>query len=666
MINRRELANSLRMLSIDAIQKANSGHPGMPMGMADIAEVLWNDFLKHNPANVKWPNRDRFIVSNGHGSMLHYALLHLSGYAVSIEDLKQFRQLHSKTPGHPEYGVTPGVEVTTGPLGQGLASAVGMALAERLLANRFNRDAYQIVDNYTYCFVGDGCLMEGVSHEACSLAGTLELGKLIVFWDENEISLDGPVMNSCADDVGKRFAAYNWHVIPNINGHDPEAIKKAIINAKQMTNKPSLICCKTTIGFGSPNLAGKSKCHGAPLGEEETMLVREALAWKFPPFFIPEDIYNAWDAKSDGEKFEQNWRDSFHAYERSYPYLAAEFERRIQGELPLNWRDELTSFIGTVQQTQGNIATREASRNALDFIGEMLPELIGGAADLAGPTFTMHKTAKTIMPGTFSGNYINYGVREFAMACIMNGLSLYGGFIPYGGTFLTFSDYARAAFRLAAIMKKQTIYVLTHDSIAIGEDGITHQPIEHLAVLRMMPNLSLWRPADAVETAVAWQMAIENRNGPTVLALTKQQLNCQVRNPEQIEQIKQGGYIIADCKRKAEVILIATGSELNLALQAAAITAEKGHLVRVVSMPSTDVFLAQPQAYKDMVLPQDIPKVVIEAGVTTYWYQFIQGKGRIIGLDHYGVSAPGPEVYKYFNMTVEAILGNIYEVLGIR
>lgn len=661
MTTRKELANSLRILSIDAIQKACSGHPGMPMGMADIAEVLWHDFLQHNPANTKWPNRDRFVLSNGHGAMLHYALLHLSGYAVSMEDLKQFRQLHSKTPGHPEYGITPGIEITTGPLGQGLASAVGMALAERLLANRFNRDAHNIIDHYTYCFVGDGCLMEGVSHEACSLAGTLGLGKLIVFWDDNEISADGPLLTCCNDDVAKRFAAYNWHVIPNINGHDPEAIKKAIINAQQTTNKPTLICCQTTIGFGSPTFAGTAKCHGAPLGEAEIALIRQKLAWDLPPFDMPEHIYQAWEASTKGAELEQVWQDSFNNYKRSYPYLAAEFERRMREDLPHNWQQELASLIASTQQTKANIATREASRNTLDFIGEILPELIGGSADLTSSTLTEHKNSKTIVPGVLAGNYINYGVREFAMACVMNGLSLYGGFIPYGGTFLAFSDYAKAAIRLGALMQKQTIYVLTHDSIALGEDGATHQPIEQLAMLRLMPNVSLWRPADAVETAIAWQMAIENRTGPTVLALTRQAVPGQMRTAKQIAQIKQGAYILADCAAHAEVILIATGSEVALALQAAAIALAKGYLVRVVSMPSVDMFLLQAPEYKEQVLPNKVPKIAIEAGVSAYWHQFVQGNGKIIGVDRYGKSGPGPDVCQYFALTVAAIVSAIEE-----
>ena len=523
MISRKKLANSLRILSVDTIQHANSGHPGMPMGMADIAEVLWNDFLQHNPANPAWQNRDRFVISNGHGVALQYALLHLTGYDLSIDDLKQFRRLHSKTPGHPEYGVTPGVEVTTGPLGQGFASAVGMALAERLLAHRFNRDEFTIVDNYTYCFLGDGCLMEGLAHEAAALAGTLALGKLIVFWDDNSVCLDGPVANCSGEDIGKRFAAYNWHVLSHVNGHDPDAIKKAITTARQHTTQPTLICCKTTIGFGSPNFAGTARCHGTPLGSAEVALMRAELGWDdAKAFTVPADLYAAWDAKQRGANLEQAWQARFAAYESNYPYLAAEFLRCVQSQLPSNWSTESTSFIAGVQANNPSIATREASKLVLDFLGETLPELFGGAADLTNPTCTLHKHAKIITPSAMFGNYLRYGAREFAMSCIMNGISLYGGFIPYGGTFLTFSDYARSGIRSAAIMRKRVIYVLTHDSVGLGEDGPTHQPVEHLAALRLMPNVSVWRPSDAIETAVAWTAAIENLHGPTVLALTRQ------------------------------------------------------------------------------------------------------------------------------------------------
>jgi transketolase len=663
MITRKKLADSLRFLSIDAIQKAKSGHPGMPMGMADIAEVLWNDFLQHDPTDPKWPNRDRFILSNGHGSMLLYALLHLSGYALSIDDLKQFRQLYSITPGHPEYNITPGVEITTGPLGQGLASAVGMALAEQLLANRFNRATHQIINHYTYCFVGDGCLMEGVTHEACSFAGTLGLGKLIVFWDNNGVSLDGPIGDCCKEDIARRFLAYGWQVITDVNGHEAEEIKQAIIAAKRIIDKPTLICCHTTIGYGSPTFAGSAKCHGIPLGEAEVELTRAKLGWEFPAFVIPPEFYSEWDAKEKGKQATTAWQNIFSDYQQRYPALAQEFTQRLHGELPRDWCSKWEQFIKDVQQKMPNVATRESSRNVLDFVGEFLPGFIGGAADLSSSVFTKNKNVDIIETGKLNGNYINYGVREFAMVCVMNGLSLHGGFIPYGGTFLIFSDYARPAIRLAALMKLQAIYVLTHDSIAVGEDGPTHQPIEQLATLRIMPNVSLWRPADAVETAIAWQIAIENKKGPTVLALTRQPVSCQARTIMQVEHIKLGGYVLIDCEKKAQVILIATGSEVELAVQAAAIASKNGYLIRVVSMPSVDTFLAQKEEYRYKVLPAELPKIVIEAGTTAYWHQLVQGNGKILGIDCYGNSAPGAELYKHFNLTVENIVSAIEEVL---
>ena len=667
MISRKKLANSLRILSVDTIQHANSGHPGMPMGMADIAEVLWNDFLQHNPANPAWQNRDRFVISNGHGVALQYALLHLTGYDLSIDDLKQFRRLHSKTPGHPEYGVTPGVEVTTGPLGQGFASAVGMALAERLLAHRFNRDEFTIVDNYTYCFLGDGCLMEGLAHEAAALAGTLALGKLIVFWDDNSVCLDGPVANCSGEDIGKRFAAYNWHVLSHVNGHDPDAIKKAITTARQHTTQPTLICCKTTIGFGSPNFAGTARCHGTPLGSAEVALMRAELGWDdAKAFTVPADLYAAWDAKQRGANLEQAWQARFAAYESNYPYLAAEFLRCVQSQLPSNWSTESTSFIAGVQANNPSIATREASKLVLDFLGETLPELFGGAADLTNPTCTLHKHAKIITPSAMFGNYLRYGAREFAMSCIMNGISLYGGFIPYGGTFLTFSDYARSGIRSAAIMRKRVIYVLTHDSVGLGEDGPTHQPVEHLAALRLMPNVSVWRPSDAIETAVAWTAAIENLHGPTVLALTRQTVQGKQRSAEQVANIRRGGYIIADSQEPAAIILLATGSELDLALAAQQLATSCGYHVRVVSMPSVDVFLAQSAEYQASVLPSATPKIVIEAGVTAYWQQFVAGNGKVIGIDCYGNSAPWQDLYNYFSLTAANIFAAIEEVLAVK
>ena len=653
MTKRIQLANALRILSIDAIQKAKSGHPGMPMGMADIAEVLWNDFLKHNPSNPKWPNRDRFVLSNGHGSMLLYALLHLSGYDLNIDDLKRFRQLHSKTPGHPEYGTTPGVEVTTGPLGQGLACAVGMALAERLLANKFNKEQYQIIDNYTYCFVGDGCLMEGISYEACSLAGTLGLGKLIVFWDNNGFSIDGKTNNWFNEDIVGRFNACNWHVIADIDGHNPEAIKDAIIAAKNNIEQPTIICCKTIIGFGSPNFAKTAKCHGAPLGEEEIVKVRKQLNWEFSPFYIPDEFYVAWDAKKKGQQAEDKWNNLFNEYKNAYPNLAQELQRRWQKELPNNWLQIINDFA---KQNNTALATREASKNTLDTIGDILPELIGGSADLSCSNLTVHKHVKTIMPKELNGNYIYYGVREFAMTSIMNGLALYGGFIPYGGTFLVFSDYARSAIRMSALMKQRVIYVLTHDSIGVGEDGPTHQPIEHLAMLRITPNVSLWRPADATETAVAWQMAIERTDGPTVLALSRQKLKSLTRTQEQIELIKKGGYVLLDCNDTPEIIFIATGSEVEISLEAAELLAKQQRKIRVVSMPSIDIFLKQDKKYRLKVLPKNTKKIAIEAGATAIWHQFVGETGRIIGIDCFGKSAPYKEVYKACGITVEGLI----------
>lgn len=662
-ITRKQLANALRFLSIDAIQKAKSGHPGMPMGMADIAEVLWNDFLQHNPLEPNWPNRDRFILSNGHGSMLLYALLHLSGYDLSLAELQQFRQLNSKTPGHPEYSLTTGIEMTTGPLGQGIASAVGIALAEQLMANRFNISTFQIINHYTYCFVGDGCLMEGISHEVCSLAGSLGLGKLITFWDNNGITLDGPIANCCSENTVQRFLAYGWQVIANIDGHDPAMINQAIITAKQNTKQPTLICCNTTIGYGSPNFAGNAKAHGVPLGPEEIALIRQNLNWHYPEFVIPPEIYTAWDAKAKGTNLVTAWNTTFQHYQQQHPKLAQEFLRYLRGQLPTSWHQQWQQFIANLQEQLPHIATREASLQSLNFLSQYLPELIGGSADVTSSTFSKANNAIAITAQNFNGNYINYGIRELGMAGIMNGLALSNGLIPYGSTFLVFSDYARAAIRLAALMRLRVIYVFTHDSIAIGEDGPTHQPIEQLAALRIIPNLSLWRPADAVETGIAWQQAIEHTSGPTVLALTRQAVPCQLRTYQQLKQIKQGGYVLLDSPEQAQLILLATGSELALAMAAAKMVIAKGYNIRVVSMPAANVFLKQSLEYQQAILPASIPKLVIEAGITNYWHQFTQGHGNIIGLNSYGKSAPAEQLYNYFHFTVEDIVNAMYDIL---
>ncbi len=664
MPSRFELANAIRALSMDAVQRANSGHPGMPMGMADIAEVLWNDFLQHNPLNPAWPNRDRFILSNGHGSMLQYALLHLTGYELSVEDLKQFRQLHSKTPGHPEYRLTPGVETTTGPLGQGLANAVGMAMAEAILAETFNRENHAIIDHFTYCFVGDGCLMEGISHEAGSLAGTLGLGKLIVFWDDNGISIDGKVAQWFLDDTPKRFEAYGWHVIKGIDGHNPEMVKAAILQAKANTEQPTLICCKTIIGFGAPHLAGSEKCHGSALGEAEVKGAREKLGWQYEPFVIPSEIYAAWNARAIGEKREAEWQKKWNAYQGQFPVLATELQRRLTGELPDGYLDQFAEFIETVEAKKENCATRKASQNTLDFLCERLPELFGGSADLSESnlTFTKHSTA--IGPHQFKGNYIYYGVREFGMSAVMNGIALHGGFIPYGGTFLTFLDYARNAVRLAALMKIRVIFVYSHDSIGLGEDGPTHQPIEHLNILRMTPNVSLWRPCDATETAVAWDAALKRTEGPTALALTRQSVPHQVKTLKQIHNIARGGYILVECEGTPDAILIATGSEVSLAVVAAKQMQAEGFQIRVVSMPSTDVFQAQELAYQTAVLPPTVKqRVAIEAGSTHCWYQWVGREGAVLGVDRYGESAPGSKVYEALGITVDAIILTVKKVL---
>ncbi len=663
MPTRRELANAIRALSMDAVQQANSGHPGAPLGMADIAEVLWNDFLRHNPANPTWAGRDRFVLSNGHASMLLYSLLHLSGYELPLAQLQQFRQLDSKTPGHPEYGCTPGVETTTGPLGQGLANAVGMALAERTLAARFNRPGYAIVDHFTYVFLGDGCLMEGISHEACSLAGTLGLGKLVAIYDDNGISIDGAVRGWFSDDTPRRFEAYGWHVIPAVDGHDSEAIEQAIAAARAVTDRPSLICCKTVIGWGSPHKAGTEQVHGAPLGPEEVAATRESLGWPHPPFVIPPDIQAAWDARSRGVALESAWNELFTAYAAEYPELAAEFKRRLARQLPADWEPKTWAYIRATAEKAPNIASRKASQNALEAYAPLLPELLGGSADLSESNNTLWKGAAEITRERADGTYLHYGVREFGMSAILNGIVLHGGFIPYGGTFLVFSDYARNAVRLAALSRLPTIFVYTHDSIGLGEDGPTHQPVEHLASLRLIPNLSLWRPCDATETAVAWKAAIERRDGPSCLVFSRQNLPTQRRTPEALAAIQRGGYILRDCDGVPEAILIATGSEVHLATAAAEQLAERGRQIRVVSLPAVDVFESQDAAYREAVLPAAVTRrLVIEAGVTTSWYKYIGMSGKIIGLDRFGASAPGNVLFKHFGFTVENVVRTVGEL----
>jgi len=666
MPSRKQLANAIRALSMDAVQKANSGHPGAPMGMADIAEVLWNDFLKHNPNNSKWVDRDRFVLSNGHGSMLIYSLLHLSGYKLPIEELKQFRQLHSKTPGHPEYGYTDGVETTTGPLGAGVSNAVGMAIAEKTLAAQFNRDGHTVVDHNTYCFLGDGCLMEGISHEACSLAGTLGLGKLVAFWDDNGISIDGHVEGWFTDNTPQRFEAYGWHVIADVDGHDPEAIKAAIEAAKAETTKPTLICCKTIIGFGSPNKSGSHDSHGSPLGEAEVAAAREFLGWPYAPFEIPADVYSCWDAKEAGSARETQWNAQFEAYQAAFPELAAEFERRvIKGELPADFEAKAQAFIQESQDKGENIASRKASQNAIGFFGAMLPELLGGSADLAGSNLTLWSGSKGIQEDP-AGNYIYYGVREFGMSGIMNGASLHGGFINYGATFMMFMEYARNAVRMSALMGIQNVFVYTHDSIGQGEDGPTHQPVEQLANLRMTPNMSVWRPCDAAETAVAWKAAVERRDGPTSLIFSRQGLPAQARNVEQLANVAKGGYVLQDCAGTPDLILIATGSEVGLAMDSAEALTAKGNKVRVVSMPSTNAFDAQDAAYKESVLPSNVPKrVAIEAAHADYWYKYVGFEGAMVGMTTFGESAPGGDLLKYFGFTVENVVATAEKILAV-
>ena len=664
-VSRADKANAIRALAMDAVQKAKSGHPGMPMGMADIAEVLWNDYLSHSPMNPVWPDRDRFVLSNGHGSMLHYALLHLAGYDLPIEELKNFRQLHSRTPGHPEYGYAPGVETTTGPLGQGVSNAVGMALSEKMLAAEFNREGLNIVNHYTYVFLGDGCLMEGISHEACSLAGTLGLGKLIAFWDDNGISIDGEVGNWFTDDTPARFRAYGWQVIDRIDGHDAEAIASAIEQARGNSLEPTLICCRTIIGRGSPNKQGKESSHGAPLGDDEIALTRETIDWPHEAFIIPEEIQAAWNAVSAGSARETEWQARFNNYRDAHPVLAAEFERRVAGKLPVDWSQSAQAFIDALNEDATTVASRKASQMTLDGFGPLLPELAGGSADLAGSNLTIWSGSKPVSREDASGNYIYFGVREFGMAAICNGISLHGGFIPYSATFLVFSDYARNALRMAALMKIRQVFVFTHDSIGLGEDGPTHQPVEHVASLRLIPNMSLWRPCDAVETAVAWRYGIERQDGPTSLALSRQNLPHQVRDASTLERIARGGYVLLDSEGgEPEVILIATGSEVALAMDSATVLREAGRRIRVVSMPSSDVFDAQDESYRESVLPRAVScRIAIEAGVSDGWRKYVGLDGAVIGLDRFGESAPAEAAFEYFGFTVENIVNQVNAII---
>ncbi len=665
MPTRRELANAIRALSMDAVQKANSGHPGMPMGMADIAEVLWNDHLKHNPGNPHWWDRDRFVLSNGHGSMLLYSLLHLSGYDLPIEQLKNFRQLHSRTPGHPEYGIAPGVETTTGPLGQGLANAVGMALAEKVLAQRFNRADHAIVDHRTWVFLGDGCLMEGISHEACSLAATLGLGKLMAFWDDNGISIDGEVRGWFTDDTAARFEAYGWQVIRDVDGHDPAEIKQAIETARSETARPSLICCRTVIGYGAPNKQGTEATHGAPLGAEEVAAARETLGWHYPPFEIPVEIKAAWDASESGSRAEQAWQDLFLSYSSRFPQLAAEFRRRMAGELPADWEAQTSKLIASMQASGGDVATRKSSQMALEAFAPMLPELIGGSADLAGSNNTIWSGSVNVRQGDSRGNYIYFGVREFGMTAICNGLALHGGFIPYNATFLVFSDYARNAVRMSALIPTHNIHVYTHDSIGLGEDGPTHQPVEHAASLRMIPGLEVWRPCDTVESAMAWKIAIENRGRPSVLIFSRQNLPQQARNGAQCQAIARGGYILREPAEKADAIIIATGSEVGLAVAAADTLSAQGIEVRVVSMPNPGLFLQQDTAYRHSVLPPgQYARVAVEAGVSHYWHPFVGDRGEIVGVDRFGASAPARVLFEYFGLTVEKVIEAVHQSMA--
>jgi transketolase len=663
MSSRKELANAIRALSMDAVQKAKSGHPGAPMGMADIAEVLWRDYMNHNPSNPLWADRDRFVLSNGHGSMLIYSLLHLTGYDLPMSELQNFRQLHSKTPGHPEYGYTAGVETTTGPLGQGIANAVGMAIAERTLAAQFNRPGHDIVDHHTYVFMGDGCMMEGISHEVCSLAGTLKLGKLMAFYDDNGISIDGHVEEWFSDDTGARFEAYGWHVVRGVDGHDAQAIKKAIEEAKAVTDKPSLLMCKTVIGFGSPNKAGTHDSHGAPLGEDEVALTRKQLGWEYAPFVIPQEIYAEWDAKEAGKAKEAAWQEKFNAYAQAFPELAAEFTRRMSNELPANWQEESQKFIEQLQANPQKIASRKASQNAIEAFGKLLPEYLGGSADLAPSNLTMWSGSKGINQDA-AGNYIHYGVREFGMTAIANGIALHGGFLPYTATFLMFVEYARNAVRMAALMKVRQVMVYTHDSIGLGEDGPTHQPVEQMASLRVTPNMSTWRPCDQVESAVAWKYAIERKDGPTALIFSRQNLEQQPRTAEQLANVARGAYVLKDCAGQPQLILIATGSEVELAVAACERLSAEGYRVRVVSMPSTDVFDKQDEAYREAVLPKAVSaRVAIEAGIADYWYKYTGLNGAIIGMTTFGESAPADQLFKQFGFTVDNVVAKAKAIL---
>ena len=664
MASRRDLANAIRALSMDAVQQANSGHPGAPMGMADIAEVLWNDYLVHNPADPDWVNRDRFVLSNGHGSMLLYSLLHLTGYELPIEEIKNFRQLHSKTPGHPEYGYAPGVETTTGPLGQGVSNAIGMALAEKVLAAQFNRPGHNIVDHQTYTFLGDGCLMEGISHEVCSLAGTLGLGKLIAFYDDNGISIDGEVEGWFSDDTPARFEAYGWQVVPDVDGHDSAAIKAAVEVARGEPNKPTLICCKTIIGFGSPNKQGKEDCHGAPLGADEIVLAREQLGWAHAPFEIPSDLYEGWDASAKGASAQSSWNEQLDAYRKEFPDLAVEFERRTSGQLPIDFGEKADAYIADCQAKMEKVASRKASQNCLNAYGPLLPELLGGSADLAGSNLTIWSGSKDISADNADGNYIYYGVREFGMSAMMNGIALHGGFINYGATFLMFMEYARNAVRMAAIMKQQSIFVYTHDSIGLGEDGPTHQPVEQLSALRSTPNLNTWRPCDTVESAVCWKSAIENQNGPSALVFSRQGLAPMPRTDEQVAAISRGGYVLKD-SADPQAILIATGSEVELAMQASDTLAGKGISTRVVSMPCAEIFSAQGVDYRDSVLPPAVrARVAVEALHADYWHKFVGLDGRVVGMRSFGESAPGGELMNEFGFTVENVVANVLEAIG--
>ncbi|QWD32150.1 transketolase [Polynucleobacter paneuropaeus] len=654
------MANAIRALSMDAVQQANSGHPGMPMGMADIAVALWNDHLQHNPTDPHWMNRDRFVLSNGHGSMLLYSLLHLTGYDLPISELKNFRQLHSKTAGHPEYGITPGVETTTGPLGQGISNAVGMALAEKLLAEEFNRPGHDIVNHYTYVFLGDGCLMEGISHEVCSLAGTLKLNKLIALWDDNGISIDGKVVSWFNEDTPKRFEAYGWNVIRNVDGHDAEAVSAAIAQAKK-TDKPTLICCKTAIGQGAPNMAGSDKVHGSPLGADEIAATRVALNWPYAPFEIPQDIYQAWDFKRRGQALEHEWNKDFQSYKAKYPELASEFQRRMQGDLSKDFSKTVKEYLERCQVKAETIATRKASQNAIEALALALPEFMGGSADLTGSNLTNWSACKPVRANQW-GNHINYGVREFGMSAIMNGIALHGGYIPFGGTFLTFSDYSRNAIRMAALMKLRSIFVFTHDSIGLGEDGPTHQSVEHVASLRLIPNLMVWRPCDTSETAVAWASAVERKHGPSALIFSRQNCPFVARNAQQIKDIARGGYVIRDSKARPDAVIMATGSEVGLALQTAERLEKEGVAIRVVSIPSTTVFDQQDATYKASVLPAGIPRIAVEAGVSDFWWKY--ACSAVHGIDTFGESAPAAQLYEYFGLTVDQIAKTVRQVIS--